>query len=254
MDNWIFLRGLTREAAHWGTFPGVLQAAVPDAQTVLLDLPGNGQFHQSRSPLTVSDMVQACQAELMHRGIAPPYRLLALSLGAMVAIEWARSATDAVAGCVLINTSVRPFSPFFHRLRPRNYRKLLGMALTPQDPRSLEERVWALTSNQHAPHAGTVDDWTAVRRARPVARGNALRQLLAAARFRAPLAAPCPNTLLLASEADGLVDARCSQALARAWACPVALHPWAGHDLPLDDPDWVAAQIGQWVAQTQRAP
>jgi pimeloyl-ACP methyl ester carboxylesterase len=254
MHTWILLRGLTREAAHWGPFPGVLQATVPDAKIVLLDLPGNGQFHQSRSPVTVNAMVQACRSELAQRGIAPPYRLLALSLGAMVAIEWARSAPDAVAGCVLINTSVRPFSPFFHRLRPCNYPKLLGMALTPYGPRSLEERVWELTSNQRVPQAGTVADWTAVRRARPVARGNALRQLVAAARFRAPLAAPCPNTLVLASQADGLVDVRCSQALARAWACPLALHPWAGHDLPLDDPDWVAAQIGQWGAQTQRAP
>ena len=40
-------------------------------------------------------------------------------------------ATRAILGCVLVNTSFRPFSPFFHRLRPRNYAALLGLALHP---------------------------------------------------------------------------------------------------------------------------
>ena len=42
---------------------------------------------------------------------------------------------------------------------------------------------------------------------------------------------------------DRLVSPRCSQRLAAAWKVPLALHPSAGHDLPLDDPDWLLAQL-----------
>ena len=91
--------------------------------------------------------------------------------------------------------------------------------------------------------------WVGVRQARPVSRSNALRQLMAAARYRAPLQAPVPRMLLLGSQNDGLVSGQCSQAIAQAWQVPLALHPSAGHDLPLDDGPWVLAQIRRWLAQ-----
>jgi len=49
--------------------------------------------------------------------------------------------------------------------------------------------------------------------------------------------------LVLTSAHDGLVDTRCSLALARAWRCDIESHPWAGHDLPLDDAAWVIDQV-----------
>mgnify|MGYP006213324299 FL=1 len=88
-----------------------------------------------------------------------------------------------------------------------------------------------------------------VRRQRPVSGRNALRQLLAAARYRAPATAPQPPLLLLASRHDQLVASRCSQALAAAWNLPLVMHPFAGHDLPLDDPAWVVEQVRQWATR-----
>lgn len=253
MSTWILLRGLTREAAHWADFPAVLQQALPDARLITLDLPGNGQRHRERSPATVAGMVTACRAEVARQGIAPPVNLLAMSLGAMVAIEWARVAPEEVAACVLINTSVRPFSPFYQRLRPHNYPALLRLALTRPAPEEAERTVLRLTSNQVARHEAVVDDWVAVRRLRPVGPANALRQLLAAARFRAPATAPAAP-LLLASTHDHLVNSACSRALGQAWQCPVAWHPTAGHDLPLDDPDWVARQVHDWLKTNGQRP
>jgi hypothetical protein len=81
----------------------------------------------------------------------------------------------------------------------------------------------------------------------PVSRANALRQLIAAARYRAPTHEPATGILLLGSTHDALVNSLCSKALAEAWQVPLALHPTAGHDLPLDDPQWVAREIGEWV-------
>ena len=72
-------------------------------------------------------------------------------------------------------------------------------------------------------------------------------QLVAAARYRAPLARPAPPLLILASEHDALVDHSCSRQLARHWTTAFAEHPTAGHDLPLDDGPWVARQVGHWL-------
>ena len=46
-----------------------------------------------------------------------------------------------------------------------------------------------------------------------------------------------------------LVASQCSQSIAGVWGCPLRWHPTAGHDLPLDDPQWVIDQIQQWVDQ-----
>jgi len=67
--------------------------------------------------------------------------------------------------------------------------------------------------------------------------------LPAAARYRAPPPPPPVPTLLLASTHDRLVRCACSRALARAWRCALVEHPHAGHDLPLDDPQWVVQQV-----------
>jgi pimeloyl-ACP methyl ester carboxylesterase len=73
-----------------------------------------------------------------------------------------------------------------------------------------------------------------------------LRQLAAAAFFSPPPGPPSVPTLLLASAWDRLVSPICSQQLAVRWSLPIRLHPNAGHDLPLDDPDWVIRQIVRW--------
>ena len=257
MDTWILLRGLARETAHWGGFAGDFQNALPQARVVALDLPGNGTLHDRQSPLSVQGMVAACRAELARQGLHPPFTLFAMSLGAMVATEWARTAPEEIGGCVLVNTSLRPFSPFFHRLRPRNYAALLRLALRPRSAEAIERTVWRLTSNAPDPSNAVIGAWVAARTRHPVSPINALRQLVAAARYRAPTVAPNPRILLLTSQSDQLVDSRCSLAIARSWHCALAVHPQAGHDLPLDAPQWVIEQVQQWLAHTapsQRAP
>ena len=253
MNNWIFLRGLTREAAHWGRFTATFQQALPQAHIHTLDLPGNGEHHRQTSPLSVAGMVAACRTEAARRGMESPVYLLAMSLGAMVAAEWARTAPEEVKGCVLINTSMRPFSPLHHRLRSANYPDLLRLALLGGSAEAIEATVLRLTSNQSGELLEVIPEWAAVRRQRPVRAGNAARQLIAAARYRAPRQAPGVPLLLLSSEHDQLVDSRCSQAIASAWRCPLLTHPAAGHDLPLDDPRWVADQVRRWWQGVQSA-
>lgn len=245
--QWILLRGLTRESAHWGGFAARLQQALPGDRVLALDLPGNGLLHTRPSPLSVPAMVRACRHELALRCIAPPYHLLAMSLGAMVATEWAHCAPDDVAGCVLINTSMRPFNPFYRRLRLHNLAALVQLMWQWRAPESAERIILRMTSNGVPDHLAVLAQWAAVRRLRPVTAHNALRQLVAAARYCAPSTAPIAPTLLLASRQDQLVASQCSHAIASAWSRPLAWHPTAGHDLPLDDPQWVIHAVQQWV-------
>ena len=246
--TWILLRGLTRERRHWGSFAQTFTDAVPRARVIALDLPGNGALYRQASPLNVADMAMHCRRELQRLGVPPPYHLLAMSLGAMVAAEWAASHPQELAGAVLINTSMRPFSPPQQRLRPHNLGPLLRLMLAAPGGLEREELVLRLTSGAPKCHAGVTTQWAAWQRECPVSRANALRQLWAAARWLAPLARPAVALLVLTSAADALVDTRCSQQLARRWACPLASHPWAGHDLPLDDAPWVAEQVRAWLA------
>ena len=248
MSRWVLLRGLTREQRHWGTFAQTFAEAVRAADVIALDLPGNGALHREPSPWTVPAMATHARRALHARGIAPPYHLLAMSLGAMVATAWAAAHPDEVAAAVLINTSMRPFSPLHHRLRPANWGRLLRLLLVPGTSNEDWERaILSMTSRRPQPPDALLAAWVAYRRESPVAAVNALRQLLAAARFHAPLARPIARVLVVASEGDGLVDPRCSAQLAAQWQAPLAAHPWAGHDLPLDDAPWLASQVAAWL-------
>jgi pimeloyl-ACP methyl ester carboxylesterase len=246
MSTWILLRGLARESRHWGGFAEVFAGAFPDSRVLALDLPGNGALNGQRSPASIQALAAHCREAAARLGAAPPYHLLALSMGAMVAVAWAERHPEEIAGCVLISTSFGSFSPLRHRLRPRSWPVLLRILVTP-GAQAREQRVLELTSGRPAAHARVLEAWTAIRRSRPVSAANGLRQLLAAARYRAPLAAPVP-TLVLAGAGDRLVDPRCSMAIARRWQCPLGLHPEAGHDLPLDDGVWVAREVREWCA------
>jgi pimeloyl-ACP methyl ester carboxylesterase len=248
----VLLRGLMREARHWGEFAPKLEGALPGGRVLAIDLPGNGRLHRARSPTCIADMTEHCREALAQQGLSPPWRLLAISLGAMTAIDWLSRYPDEVAGCVLINTSLRSLGPFHWRLRPRTYPAIAAALLQPRDARRQEELILRLTSAREALRAAALDARVAIASECPVCRGNVLRQLLAAARFRLPPGRPPMPVLLLASAADGLVDPRCSQRLAERWRLPLALHADAGHDLPLDDPDWVLERVADWLRSTRR--
>jgi pimeloyl-ACP methyl ester carboxylesterase len=243
--TWIFLRGLTRSSAHWGHFVAEFEAALP-AHVVALDLPGNGSLWQARSATDVAHMAAWCQYALQRRGIQGPVGVLAMSLGGMVAAQWALQQPQSVRELVLINTSMRPFNPFWQRLRPASVWSLVKLALTQAAPQAWEREILRLTTH-HARH-DVLRDWCDERAQRPVSGMNALRQLWAAARYRAPEQGPQVPTLVLTAQHDRLVAAQCSIELAKRWGTALELHPSAGHDLTLDDGPWVAGAVRHWQA------
>ena len=247
MNTWIFLRGLTRESRHWGDFPEEFCREVPEVKVCCPDLPGNGVLSGEESPLSVEEMLECIRAQLNGQDIMPPYHLLAMSLGAMVAVSWAAKYPEEIRGCVLINTSLRSFSAFYRRLKPGSYGRLLKLGLPGCADREREQTVFELTSHRPERADQVLKAWVAHRLEYPVRARNALRQLLAAARFSAPPVRPPVPILVLVSRNDALVDASCSHRIARHWVTALAEHPTAGHDLPLDDGAWVARRVSDWL-------
>lgn len=244
MTSWIFLRGLTRESRHWGDLPQ-RWAACGLGQPLTIDLPGNGVACHMPAPATVRGIVQAVRATALASGEGP-WRILAMSLGAMVATDWAQSSPADIDGLVLVNTSMRPFSGVTERLRPQNWAALLGMVHHWDDRARCERTVHRLTCERLDTRDADLARWVEIGQTAPVSRQAALRQLTAAATFRAQRTPPACPTLIVSSDADKLVNPRCSDRLANAWYAPHvghARHPWAGHDLPHDDAQWLCDTV-----------
>lgn len=272
MSTWILLRGLTRESRHWGAFPETFRREIGAAADVdvdvdvdgvgvgvggegegegdriaLLDLPGNGRERALRAPLSVAEMMAFVRSRAVDLGIPLPYRLLAMSLGGMVATEWAQRYPREIERLVLINTSMRPFCGITQRLRPAAWPAMGRVVACWGHPQESERIVHGLTCNRSDSVADDIAAWAEIRGTAPVSAANGRRQLWAAARFRADREAPCCPTLLLSSAADRLVAPGCSARIAAQWRAAHVEHPWAGHDLPHDDPRWTSKTIGAWL-------
>lgn len=247
MTAWVLLRGLVREARHWGDFPEVLNART-GAEVLTPDLPGNGSRWAERSPVSVAGMVAACRAGLAASGHSPPYSLLGLSLGGMVAAEWSLRHPGEVARVAMINTSMRPLQPVYRRLLPGTWPTLVT-GLVKRDVRAREAGILTLVSNDEMKRRRALAVWVDAATTAPVAKLNALRQLLAAARYRLPPGQPLMPALVLASAQDRLVSPQCSRVLAARWQALYLEHAQAGHDLPLDAGDWLAEKLAGWILE-----
>jgi pimeloyl-ACP methyl ester carboxylesterase len=237
------LRGLTRSGAHWGGFVAEFEAAL-GVRVQTLDLPGNGRLWQERSPATVAGMVQHCRAQWQQLGISGPVSVLAMSLGGMVAAEWALQQPGEIRELVLMNTSMRPFNPAWQRLRPASLASLLMLAVRAAGAQAWEREILRLTTRH--PRHDVLADWCVERLRHPVSGGNVLRQLLAAARYRAPMQGPTLPALVLSGAGDQLVSPQCSKSLAGQWHTSLQVHATAGHDLTLDAGPWVVEQVRRW--------
>jgi pimeloyl-ACP methyl ester carboxylesterase len=245
--RFVLVRGLAREAGHWLNFDRVLLEYFPDAVIERHDLPGNGSRWRDRSPLDVASMAADLRERVWSRERTPVV-LVAVSLGAMVGFEWRqRWPNDPLRALVGINTSIGGLCRPWQRLQiPALFSTLDTLAL--RDAVARERAILELTTSEHRNDLALAQRHASLHEAQPTARGNVLRQMLAAARFRAaPAGSPVP-VLLLSSAADRMVDPACSRRIALAFGADLAVHPSAGHDLSLDDPSWCAEQISTWLA------
>lgn len=241
--DWLLLRGLTRESAHWGDFVAKLQTAFPDSNIHCLDLLGSGEFYQQPSPCSIDEITKQLRLHALNkRWLNKKIRLLSISLGGMVAWQWMQTYPNDIQSAVLINSSLAGLNPFYQRLRWQCYGKLARI-IAASDIEAQELAIIKLISNLDAKHESLALQWAEIQRLRPISKKNALRQLIAAARYHPILSKPIPPVLLLAGLGDKLVSPDCSKTISQQYDLPLITHPWAGHDLCIDDGDWVIEQL-----------
>ncbi|WP_440874657.1 alpha/beta fold hydrolase [Thalassotalea sp. PLHSN55] len=239
--HWILLRGLGRDKRHWGSFLTLFQQFFDGDKVSAIDTLGNGEFSHSTSPLTIGQYTQHCRAQIT----APKEKLhlVALSLGGMVAIDWAQRYPDEIASMTLINSSAANLTAWHKRIKFNAIARLSAAILSCRSASAMEALVLKVCSNKSSKqNQAILQAWSIYREINTTRAANLIRQLIAAARFRANNLQNV-QVLILTSNNDRLVNTQASIDLARHYQATLLVHASAGHDLPLDDPHWVIAQI-----------
>jgi pimeloyl-ACP methyl ester carboxylesterase len=106
----LLLRGLLRESRHWLDFPSLLSAKL-QRPVLTLDLPGCGALYQQSSASSIPALRSQLQqqwAELYPEEQGKAFDLVAISMGGMLALDWALNAPEQVKSVTLINSRVKP--------------------------------------------------------------------------------------------------------------------------------------------------
>lgn len=239
--RWLLLRGLGREQRHWFDFPELLASSL-GARTETVDLPGMGSRRLERSPCSIAGIARDLQRHITPAHREGPWGVLGISLGGMVALELAARSPREISHVAIINCSSR-LSLNHQRLRPHALVALVCSNLT-RHAEARERCIYALTTR--APRQ-QLHEWS--RRAaafEPPAPRALLAQLLAARAFRPPTVNQ--PVLVLSGARDRVAAPACSRALAQRLGATHYTHPRGGHDLPIEQPQWVAEQLRLWLA------
>lgn len=243
--NWVLVRGLSREAAHWGAFPDILTRQTRADHVVALDLPGAGVHNQKRTPCSIAEATDFIRSELGEQVNTGRWGLVAISLGGMIALDWLHRYPGDFECAVIMNSSAGNLSLPYQRMRPKAALGILSLAFT-KDSATREKKVLEMTTNMAKLDAELIENYACIYISHPVSRMNFIRQLVAAIRFRVPAKLQTP-LLFLAGQSDEFTHPICSEKLAKHFNAPLQSHPNAAHDITLDDPAWVAETINCWL-------
>lgn len=239
--QWIWFRGLIRWKIHWGDFETEFKKHFPEDEIQMIDFPGFGDYHHLKSPIAIKEMLDHVDASVKGEG---PFHVLAYSLGAMVAAQWSDRHPHKIKQQFLMNTSDQR-SPFYKRLRPAQWPLLFSRLAFPSSE-FVESGILDVVSNRLEMKEKYLARFVEAFEKTPVIRQNLLRQLSLATQIHFSKKALVP-TVILTSLGDRLVHHSCSVKIAKAWNLQPHIHPSAGHDISLDDPDWVIEKIDRFL-------
>ena len=240
MNNkrWIFLRGLTRGNIHWAEFEDVFKLKVPDVEIEFLEIPGNGYLNEEKSPVSAKKLINLLRSNSNFVKNGEPFNLCGISLGGMAAMKWAEMYPQEVSSISIINSSLSQYSSFDKRLLPKNYEVLLK-TLFLTNTFDQEENILKITSNFFDEKKKFVKIFADFSKEHQVTRMNFLRQLILARSIFIE-SIPLIPFKIISSQNDRLVDSTCSVMIAEKLGGVQFVHTTAGHDLPLDAPEWLS--------------
>ncbi len=242
--KFVLVRGLARSKEHWHGFPENLLKKMGAAELEYLDLKGSRPNDKKLFLPDLSRMVDDLRKEI---DTSEPFHFVSISLGAMLALEWARKYPNEVKSVVAMNTSHAKYAKLLHRLRPQSWFYLAKIIRA----KSLEEKekyILEMTSNlPKEKRKQIISQNVDISEENPIAFPAAILQLITAATYRKSWKNIKVPVLLLNSNGDRMVDPKASINLSKKMGWKLIQHPWAGHDLPADDPQWVAEQVHNWI-------
>ncbi len=249
--KWLLLRGLTREQRHWGSFRKTFGDSFGSENVYCLDHVGVGTEKGRPVVFTIEAMVLDLRKRwLALKGSDPaPWSIVSLSLGSMLSLHWCEAFPNDFNYQIIMNVSSSTESRPWRRLLLENLPNFSQLAVA-QDQVARERLVLDMCSNllssEDKDHLA--EEWAKFAMPKTELRKVALSQLWAATRYRSPQKMTVP-TLALVSAADRLVHPSCTVNLASALKFPLEIHPRAGHELALDDPQWVIQQIKKFTQE-----
>ncbi len=241
--EWVLIRGIVSEEFHWGDFVPLLKKHFKKDTVVSADIVGNGKSFRKNTPFSVAKNIEGLRRQAPGK---KPKILVGFSLGGMLALEWAHAHPDEVAGVVLINTSLNN-SQFYHRFRWAAWAHLFK-ASHPKNKAIKEQMILNLITDLPAGKIQALaKEWQARSLRYPVRLQNLFRQLVLASQVSQREKPPAMPILILVSKKDKIVHPNCSRKIAAKWRLPIRTHPKAGHDVALEDPEWVLGQLDHWL-------
>jgi pimeloyl-ACP methyl ester carboxylesterase len=242
INKWIGIRGLVRGNGHWGDFPEVLKSMDSSIDFEMVEIPGNGTRNKEITPLSAVEVIHAIKKVSRIANEHKPFNLVGISLGGMIGLKWAELYPEDINQLVVINTSLSQFSPIYKRLRGQQYLNLFR-AIKEKSVRKREAIMLEIASNNRERREKLLNQLAEFSKRNPVQLKNFVRQLLLANLVVIKEKKLKPHIKILCAEHDNMVHFSCSQIIADKFSLPICIHPTAGHDLPLDDPEWVARQM-----------
>jgi pimeloyl-ACP methyl ester carboxylesterase len=247
--NWLLLRGLTRQAGHWGGFRDDVSKEFK-GETLALDLPGFGTASHVKSPLSMPQIVEHLRPQFLEKrssNSSSSWNLLGLSFGGMVALEWLRLYPKDFDHGIIVNSSLAGLCTIQERMS-LEAKLVFIKCVFGAEPDKKESMILGLTSSLHQADKDLLASWLEIEGTYPTKIIEGIKQLLISSRFKGPESLTVP-ILVLSSQMDRLVDPVCSKKISEKYKVRNLVHPEAGHDLPLDAPHWVTQKMREFVSR-----
>lgn len=247
--TFVLLRGLGHESRHWGSFSKQLAEQKFCEKVILSELPGSGVRLKDKSyasiPKIADDIYRTYKDSwLKHR----PLSIIGLSLGGMLTLELLSQHPDLFSEFFIMNSSTGKLSPFYQRMKFSAMPKILNISMEHKSELRAKLMV-ELSSKLKLKDEKILKEHTHILESAPVSFKTLVQQLYAAVRYKGPYREIKTPGLILTSQHDELVDYKCSKALAHHLSTDLLTHESAGHDLTLDDAEWVVEKLRDYYSK-----
>jgi pimeloyl-ACP methyl ester carboxylesterase len=190
-------------------------------------------------------------AQIISRESPSGAHVVGLSLGAMIGLVLAATKPQLIRSLIMVNSSVG--SSGLPRLSKRALLVIIGVLLTGQRTYGALAKLLLSPSASKENREKFATAWAAIDANAKVSVQQLWRQLKAARAFTGTVemaAVQCP-VMVVRCDGDQFVDPRNSDFIHKLMMhSKLLVHPSAGHELAVDDPDWFVKTIKDVVSKS----